>query len=209
MKTSAKFWDKIAAKYAKSPVRDIPAYEITLERTGTYLNKNDRVLELGCGTGSTAVHLAPAVAQMIATDFAEAMLEVGRGRAATQGVENVDFIKADVPGAPNGPFDVIMAFNLLHLLEDFDGALIEVYKRLKPGGYFISKTTCTPDRGAPLHFRLVMLLLPLMQFFGKAPFVRMRRVRDVDQAVEQAGFEIIETGNYPTNPPARFIVARK
>ncbi|MCG8445153.1 MAG: class I SAM-dependent methyltransferase [Hyphomicrobiales bacterium] len=40
------------------PVRDVEAYEYTLERTRSYLAKTGRVLELGCGTGSTALLLA-------------------------------------------------------------------------------------------------------------------------------------------------------
>jgi len=35
--TAAKFWDRVAQKYAKSPIRDMPAYELTLERTQFYL----------------------------------------------------------------------------------------------------------------------------------------------------------------------------
>jgi len=208
-KTDPKFWDGIAAKYAKSPIRDMPAYELTLERTESYLKQTDQVLELGAGTGTTAIRLAPAVAKMVATDFSGALLNVGRERAAKQKVVNVKFTKAAVAEAPSGPFDVVMAFNLLHLLEDLKGSLTEAYARTKPGGYFISKTTCTPHRGAPLHFRMIMAVLPIMQFFGKAPYVRMRSEQELENAIEQAGFVIVETGNYPANPPNRFIVARK
>ena len=208
-KAAAKFWDGVAAKYAKSPIRDMPAYELTLERSQSYLKKTDHVLELGAGTCTTAIRLAPAVARMVASDFSDALLVVGRERAAAQKIDGIQFAKAAVDQAPVGPFDVVMAFNLLHLLEDLDGVLAEVHSRIKPGGYFISKTTCTPDRGAPLHFRLIMAVLPVMQFFGKAPFVRMRRVQELEKAIEQAGFEIVETGNYPAKPPSRFIVARK
>ena len=209
MMNNAKFWDRAAAKYAKSPISDMQAYEFTLERTRSYMTQSDQVLELGCGTGSTAIRLAPAVSRIIATDCSGAMLDVGRDRAAEQETDNVQFEKAVVAEAPKGPFDVVTAFNLLHLLEDLDGALAEIFARTKPGGYFISKTTCTPDRGAPLHFRLIMAVLPVMQFFGKAPFVRMRTVQELEQAIEQAGFGIIETGNYPAKPPSRFVVARK
>ena len=53
-----------APKYAKSPIKDVPAYEYTLGRTRSYLKPTDAVLELGCGTGGTALKLADAVAHL-------------------------------------------------------------------------------------------------------------------------------------------------
>ena len=81
MTSDARFWNKIAAKYAKSPIRDEAAYRYTLERTRSYLKDGDTVAELGCGTGSTAIELAPAVSRMVATDLSSAMLDVGKERA--------------------------------------------------------------------------------------------------------------------------------
>ena len=47
MQDATLFWDRIAPKYAKSPVRDQQAYEATLARTRSYLGAEDKVLELG------------------------------------------------------------------------------------------------------------------------------------------------------------------
>jgi len=207
--SAEKFWDGVAAKYAKSPIRDMPAYEATLERARSHLAPSDRVLELGCGTGSTAIRLAPFVAEMVASDCSGAMLEVGRRRASEAGAGNIRFVKVDVAAPPGGPYDVVMAFNLLHLLEDLEGALERIHGLLKPGGIFMSKTICIAGAGTPLNFRLMMLILPIMQFLGKAPFVRMRTIAELDKAIEGAGFGIVETGNYPARPPAHFIVCRK
>ena len=53
MTTDVAFWDKIAPKYSKSPISNVPAYEETLARVRTYLGADSRVLELGCGVGVT------------------------------------------------------------------------------------------------------------------------------------------------------------
>ena len=52
------FWDKIAQKYATKRVADPAAYEAKLTRVRALLRAEDRVLEIGCGTGSTALTLA-------------------------------------------------------------------------------------------------------------------------------------------------------
>ena len=52
--TVSRFWDRLAAGYAKKPVPDEEAYARTLERVRAHLTPNDRVLELGCGTGTSA-----------------------------------------------------------------------------------------------------------------------------------------------------------
>ncbi len=207
MQTDTAFWDKIAPKYAKSPIKDVAAYEYTLDRTRSYLKPSDKALELGCGTGGTALKLADAVDHLTATDLSDVMLDVGRAKAGN--ATNVTFQRSDVAGAPEGPFDVVMAFNLIHLLRDTDAALHEIHTRLKHGGLFISKTPCNPERRAPLGYRLIRLALPLIQFFGKAPYVNFMEIRDWDAKVTAAGFEIIESGNHPAHPPARYLVARK
>ena len=57
--TDIAFWDRIAPKYAADPIADPAAHEATLERTRRLLGPGHRVVEIGCGTGSTALALAP------------------------------------------------------------------------------------------------------------------------------------------------------
>ncbi len=192
-----RFWNRIAEKYASNPIGNEAAYEQTLERTRAYIAPTDRVLELGCGTGTTALKLAPFAGDVLGTDMASAMVEIARRRADDAGAENVEFVEATVDALPEGPFDVVMAFNLLHLLRDLDGGLAQVHDRLRPGGVFVSKTVCMSGPGVPLWMRGLMMVLPLMQLIGKAPFFQRISVPTLEQAMTQAGFEIVETGNYP------------
>ena len=197
------FWDRIADSYAASPVKDPDAYELTLSRTRSYLSETDKVLEVGCGTGSTALTLSGAVAEITATDFSPEMLGIARRKADAQGVENVRFevAPADAKGAEL--YDAAMAFSLLHLVEDLPGTLKALRARIKPGGYLISKTVCLA--GNPI-FRVI---IPVMRLFGKAPFVAYLSPEALKRAMEEAGFEVIEAGNHPKKGRAHFIVARK
>ena len=68
MPTDIAFWDKIAERYAARPIDNPDAYEATLERVRHWLHPDWHVLELGCGTGTTALKLAGSAAQITATD---------------------------------------------------------------------------------------------------------------------------------------------
>ena len=208
MYQSAKFWDKIADKYAASPIRNEDAYRATLDQVRTLLNPSDTVLELGCGTGTTALALAPSVSHILATDVSDAMLAKGRDKAQTAGATNVDFLQSDTRDAPEGPFDVVLAFNLLHLIKDMDRALADIAKRTKPGGLFISKTFCMPGRGSMIWW-FIQLGLPIAQALGKAPYFAKLSTNDLDAAITKAGFTIVETTMAPGKDPRRTVIARR
>jgi len=209
MQTAAEFWDKVAPKYAKSPIADMDAYTYTLERTRSYLSPDDTVLEVGCGTGSTALLLADGVKHITASDVSPNMIAVGSEKAREQGVSNVEFVTADLFDnvLDGGPYDAVLAHNVLHLLEDIPAAVRRIGDLLKPGGLFISKTVCRPGAGSPLKFRLMKVILPLMQMVGKAPYVNFMEIEELEDCIASAGFKILESGNHPL--PSRYIVARK
>jgi ubiquinone/menaquinone biosynthesis C-methylase UbiE len=206
MRDSAEFWNKLADKYSKKPVKDMENYDKTLDCTRKHLSASDNVLEVGCGTGSTALLLAPSVRQIAASDISSRMIEIAREKAVTQGVENVRFDRGTLfdEDLEQGSFEVVMAFNFLHLLEDIPGAVHRVHELLKPGGSFISKTVCLAEQS-----RLWSPLVAAMKALGFAPYVDCLKVAELEGIITNADFEIVETGFYPPSPPSRFIVARK
>ncbi|WP_428688234.1 class I SAM-dependent methyltransferase [Roseibium sp.] len=212
---SARFWDKTAKKYAASPIRNQEAYEKTLERTIENLGPEDQVLELGCGTGSTALLLNGKVKSYLATDFAPGMISIAKEKLAAEEAESkthegLGFLAADafddrvrLSSAEADGYDAILAFNFFHLVENPEELLARVRGLLKPGGLYISKTVCLKKRAW-----LFGPLIKVMQLFGKAPHVNMLSFHSLEQSIRDAGFEIIETGTYPA-PYSRFVVARK
>ena len=206
MPTHQSFWNKAAEKYSKSPIKDMAAYEATLDRARAHLTSEMRVLEIGCGTGTTALKLADTGADITATDISENMIAIAERKRQDAGVANVAFQTATLgdDAFAHESFDAVLAFNLLHLIEGLPAALQEVHRLVKPGGLFISKTICLSE--GPFFYRLV---IPVMRTLGKAPYVSFFKTAELDNMIEAAGFGIIETGYYPEKSRSRFVVARK
>ncbi|WP_298844079.1 class I SAM-dependent methyltransferase [uncultured Roseobacter sp.] len=201
------FWDRIAPKYARQPIRDMKSYEYTLGRTRSYLGSGDRVLELGCGTGSTAIRLADGVARYTATDVSAGMIAEARIK---QTPDNLELLTAgwSEPRLLDREYDAVLALNLLHLLRDMPSVLRRVHSLLEPGGLFISKTTVAPAR-PPLWFPLLRIGLPLLHLTGRVPFVAFRTIGEHDAMITAAGFQIVETFDGSGAVPSRYVVARK
>lgn len=201
----AAFWDGIAERYAARKLDDEAAYEATLARVRHWLPPEARVLELGCGTGSTARRLAPHVAEVVASDYAAEMLRIGRARAETEGLGNLTFEQAEAGVAGGGAlFDVVCCFNLLHLVPDRAALLAQVRARLVAEGLFISKTPCLG------HKPWLWPLVQAMRCVGKAPKVAgWFKVAELEVQIRAAGFEILEQGDYPAGLPNHFVVARR
>jgi ubiquinone/menaquinone biosynthesis C-methylase UbiE len=204
----ARFWDRIARKYAADTIKDPAGYERTLDRTRHYLNSSDMVLEVGCGTGTTALNLAPHVRRILATDVSSEMIAIGREKAAVSACETIDFATAtpeDVPG-PDNSFDAVLAFNVLHLIADRSSALRRIHRLLKPGGLFISKTPCLSEMNP-----LIRLAVPVMRLIGKAPYVSFFSAAELESDLERAGFTIIERARHGSErkDPRIFLAARK
>ena len=196
------FWDKMAAQYAAEPIADPAAYQAMLDRIISYLQPGDHVVELGAGTGSTALVLAPHVARYDLTDFSAEMIAIAAAKTAD--VENItcDQIAADDPDLPRG-VDVVLALNLLHLMKDVPKSLRLMNGMIAPGSFLISNTVVFQGLG-----RLLWLPIKVMQLFGKAPHVTTMTQASLERMVKAAGFEVVSCEMLPRKGRTCMIVAR-
>jgi SAM-dependent methyltransferase len=203
---NARFWDRNARKYAADPIKDLPGYERTVERARSLLRSTDRVLELGCGTGSTALKLARSVSHLVGTDLSPEMVAIAREKAAN--CTNVEFDVSPAEHAPGEPesYDAVLAFNVLHLILHRESVLNHVGRLLRPGGLFITKTPCMLEMNS--IFRIVV---PIMRWVGLAPEVAFFTSAELESEMVAAGLSILERARHGSegNDARVFLVARK
>jgi ubiquinone/menaquinone biosynthesis C-methylase UbiE len=199
------FWNKLADKYSRRPVADEASYRKKLAITREYFRPDMEVLEIGCGTGSTAIEHAPFVKHIRATDLSTRMVEIAKEKARAADVDNVTFeaLSVDALDVPDASIDVVMAHNVLHLLEDKEQAITDVHRMLRPGGVFVSSTACIGDMLLPLR-----LIVPVGRFLRLFPLVKVFSVAELKDSLENAGFEI-DYEWQPKKMAAAFIICRK
>jgi ubiquinone/menaquinone biosynthesis C-methylase UbiE len=102
-----------------------------------------RVLDLGCGDGTTAIPLARLGAEVVGIDIARNLVEAGNKRAAEAGLTKLKFQEGDacnLEGVPGHSFDMtVSVFGAMFAPKPFDVAK-EMLRVTKPGGRIIMAT---------------------------------------------------------------------
>ncbi|MEM8639844.1 MAG: class I SAM-dependent methyltransferase [Cyanobacteria bacterium P01_G01_bin.54] len=205
MAPPSRFWDKLADRYAKQPIADEAAYQKKLQVTQGYFQPEMEVLEIGCGTGSTAIIHAPYVKQIRAIDFSAQMLAIAAGKAKDQNISNITFEQAAIDDLELSPqsLDVVLGLSILHLLEDKAAVIAQVYQGLKFGGLFVTSTACLGETMAWFKF-----IAAIGRFLGILPLVKVFTVQELVESLTKAGFTI-DYQWQPGKDKAVFIVAKK
>jgi ubiquinone/menaquinone biosynthesis C-methylase UbiE len=200
----ARFWDRIAERYARTPVSDQAAYEAKLAKTDACLKPDDRVLEIGCGTGTTALHHAPKAGHLLGTDISPKMIEIASQKAQAGGIDNVSCAVSSIDDLATTPgqYDVILAHSILHLVEDVPRTLRQLHRMLKPEGLLISSTQCIGDSAAWLGW-----IAPLGRVLGALPRINVFREPQFRQWIDEAGFSVEQVWQ-PKPRASHYIVAR-
>ena len=206
---TCKIWDGFAEKYSKMPIADEDAYSKKLQITQQYLRKDMEVLEYGCGTGGTSLLHAPFVKHILATDISAKMLEIANKKKEESNVSNVDFqqVSIDQLQLPDASKDVVLGLSILHLLKNRDEVIAKTHRWLKPGGLFITSTTCIGDMGTLTRF-VVNTGMPILNLFGLMPYVNTITKSELKERLVTNGFSI-EYEWQPKPNSAVFIIGRK
>jgi ubiquinone/menaquinone biosynthesis C-methylase UbiE len=200
------FWERKAPQYdrvAKGFLgRPLPR---VLELTANGVSGAGRVLEVAAGTGLMTSAIAPRAQRVVATDYADNMLEILRERMKSAGISNVEAVHRDIYalGYPSGSFDVVVAGNVLHLVPDFQRALDALGHVLRPGGKLITPTFVHDETA------LAWVVSRVLAHVLGQPMHRRFTAASLRQALEQRGFRITRAETIPGLIPIAYVESVK
>jgi 2-polyprenyl-3-methyl-5-hydroxy-6-metoxy-1,4-benzoquinol methylase len=206
-KSPEKFWNLIAKRYAASPIADRQAYETKIAKIKSYLSPEQVVLDIGCGTGTQCADLAGYVKQMTGIDIASKLLAIAQQRMAERKLANVDFLQTSLfdERLQPGSFDVVLAFFVLHLVDDLGAVLQRIHALLKPGGLFISETACLGEKN-----KIAGRLIRLGGHLGLIPKINLLTTDNIIHTLKQTGLSVVDKEKFSQRIDAEYtLFARK
>jgi SAM-dependent methyltransferase len=145
-----------------------------------------RVLDLGCGGGHVSYHAAPHVAEVVACDLTQDMLDVVAATAAKRGLTNIAVRQAPAEKLPfpDASFDFVLCRFTAHHWHDLEAGLRDARRVLKTEGRAVFADVVAPAH--PLldtHLQVVELLRDIshVRDYGAAEWVG---------ALARAGFAV-------------------
>ncbi|HEY4173117.1 MAG TPA: class I SAM-dependent methyltransferase [Rhodopila sp.] len=145
-----------------------------------------RVLDLGCGGGHVSYRAAPMVAEVVACDVTQTMLDAVAATAAERGLTNIAVRQAAAEKLPfeDASFDIVLCRFTTHHWQNMDAGLREARRVLKPAGKAVFIDSTAPaDRTLDTHLQAIELLRDVshVRNYGTAEWV---------SALSRAGFVI-------------------
>jgi cyclopropane fatty-acyl-phospholipid synthase-like methyltransferase len=157
---------------------------------------DERVLDIGCGTGSLAIRCAKRQAQVTGIDVSPQMLDTAKNRVSVAGLEDrvelMEMSAVDIDGAfPGGSFDAIVSSLVFsELSEDEQVFVLGVCRNLlRDGGRLLIADEAVP-RGWALRLLNRLLRLPLVVLTYILTQTTTRAVAGLEEKIASGGFEI-------------------
>ena len=119
------------------------------------IRAGQRVLDVGAGTGSSAIPAAATGADVVASDLTPELFDVGRERAAKEGV-SLEWVQADAENLPfdDASVDVVMSAIGAMFAPSHESVARELLRVVKPGGT-IAMANWTPEGTVGQMFKLM------------------------------------------------------
>lgn len=211
MDKALKFWDKQAKRYDDSEKQFDGVYQDIIAKTKEYLDANDTVLDFGCATGTKTLKLGEGIKHIHGLDFSAEMIGEAIKKKNKVNADNVSFSQGTIysDDLKKASFEKIIAYGIIHLLEDSEKVIQRIHELLKPGGLFISTTACFKDKMS-LKTRLIIKIYLFMIRTGISPLhLNMYKTSDLEHFISSRNFKIVKAEKIFSGMTIAFIVAEK
>lgn len=157
------FWDKFAFLYDLGQALNYKVLKGFEKATEMLVPEGALVLDTAAGTGRLTFAAAKKAEKVVSTDLSMPMLNESRKKATKYKVENVEFEVRDIFNLKdnNETYDVVMAGNVLHLLDEPEKAVEELWRVTKKGGKLLLPTYVLGEK--------LSVLLKLYKMLGFNP----------------------------------------
>jgi 2-polyprenyl-3-methyl-5-hydroxy-6-metoxy-1,4-benzoquinol methylase len=162
-----------------------------------------RVLEIGCGLGAHAQLLSEAGCQLTCIDLTEKAVENTSRRLALNGLRaDIRRMDAEQMDFPDGEFDFVWSWGVIHHSADTERIIRHVYRVLKPGGEFrlmvyyrrsLSGLYCIIRGFLTGKFFKGMSVQQVLSFYTDGYMARFYTRREFRELLMRCGFSSVET----------------
>jgi ubiquinone/menaquinone biosynthesis C-methylase UbiE len=162
------------------------------------LQRSDRVLDLGCGTGWASRRLARVAGEVVGLDVADEMLR--RAEQASSGFGNIRYVwgSAEKIPAPDNHFTKVLSVESFYYYADQGKALDELRRVLAPGGKLFILINLYKDNHYSL--RWVSELKVPVQALSEAEYLAL---------LERHGFKNAQARRIPDRSPSPDVYSGK
>ncbi len=203
---SEPFWNRVAKKTTNSTQKPNDKTLKILQNLQKHLKPNDQVLDFACGSGIISTEIANNVNTIYGIDISSQMIEVANNRKIVQNLKNVTFSRKTLfdKNILVASFDVIMAFNILHYLEDKEVFIKRINELLKPNGIFISSTVYAKEKKTFLFYFFTLVnklrIMPKINFYSS---------KELENNILKGNFTMLESFDISPMPERFIVVSRK
>ena len=198
------FWDRVAGVYdIFTNIINRKTHKGLCSRVEAEISATDEVLECACGTGLLSGVIARKCKRLVATDFSPKMLQ--KASRKYRSYTNIEFREGNILQIeyPDEHFDIVVAANVIHLLDEPYKALAELDRVCRKGGKIILPTYMNKDKKGQTS--------PFANAVGKAgaDFKRQFTFDTYKQFIKEAGYENVDYSWIDGKIPCAVAVIKK